>query len=467
MGMNDDVTDRLPPHSIEAEQGLLGCVMLNPTEVLVECVTKLPAGGASFYDLKHQIIFKAIIRLWNAKDPIDLLSVFQILKDRGESDDVGGISYLAALQDQTPSAANWEHYLDIVHGKYVLRRVIATCTEIVSKAYSTPGEVSEFIDLSDAAFRKVVDEAQVITDATETASSLVDQVLVRIDELAKSSGKLTGVPTGFHDLDKMTGGMQPKSMIVIAGRTSMGKTSLAMNMAEHAAEKGYPVGVFSLEMPSEDLMLRMICSRAKVNSIHVRTGDCTTQEMVSIGKSSSQIKPLSIYMDDLRGMTVLQLRAKARRMAAKFGIKMFVIDYLQLLSSGVRHSSREQEVSYICKSIRDLAGELSVPIIVLAQLNREMDKDKKRKPRLSDLRESGSIEQDSDMVGIIYRPEEEDPGYPSAIVPANLLVAKHRNGATGDVNLLFMKQFTKFENAAKIDQSDIPAQKELIPPIPQ
>jgi replicative DNA helicase len=309
-----------------------------------------------------------------------------------------------------------------------------------------------------------ISEARV-TSETKTIKDLVKSAITQIEDFHQRQGLLTGVATGFTDLDKMTSGLHAGEMIVIAARPSMGKTSLAMNVAEHVAiEQKLPVGVFSLEMTSESLVLRMLCSRSRVNLRNVRDGFLAERDFPKLTGAAGKLASAPLFIDDSSGLSILQLRAKARRMAQQHGIKLFVIDYLQLLHSTARRAeNRQQEIADISNGIKSLAKELEVPIIVLSQLNRELEKDKNRKPRLSDLRESGAIEQDADVVGLLYKPSSGDDDDSSAstgeeqdAVAVNLLIAKQRNGPTGDVNLTFLKSFTRFESAAKVSDDDVP-----------
>jgi len=299
-----------------------------------------------------------------------------------------------------------------------------------------------------------------------TIKQLVNKAINTIEDYHQRQGKLTGLPTGFIDLDKLTTGMHPGEMIVIAARPSVGKTSLAMNIAEHVAlDNNIPVGVFSLEMTADSLVLRMLCSRSRVNLRNVRDGFLAERDFPKLTSSAGKLANAALFIDDSSGLSILQLRAKARRMYQQYGIKLFVIDYLQLLHSSSRKAeNRQQEIADISGGIKALAKELNVPIIVLSQLNREVEREKGRPPRMSDLRESGSIEQDADLVGLLYRPqkpgEDEDmaPSEPSDAIPVNLLIAKQRNGpADVDVHLTFLKTFTRFESAAKIQDDDVPA----------
>jgi replicative DNA helicase len=455
--------DRLPPHSPEAEVGVLGCVMLSPNECMGQCIEKFKADGEVFYDLRHQTIFTTLATMYDAREAIDVITLQQQLKNKQLLEQVGGIAYLASLPDAVPSAANLSYYLDIVQEKFLLRKMIHTCTDVVGRVYDYEGEVDALMDEVERDILRI-SEARV-TSETKTIKDLVKSAITQIEDFHQRQGLLTGVATGFTDLDKMTSGLHAGEMIVIAARPSMGKTSLAMNVAEHVAiEQKLPVGVFSLEMTSESLVLRMLCSRSRVNLRNVRDGFLAERDFPKLTGAAGKLASAPLFIDDSSGLSILQLRAKARRMAQQHGIKLFVIDYLQLLHSTARRAeNRQQEIADISNGIKSLAKELEVPIIVLSQLNRELEKDKNRKPRLSDLRESGAIEQDADVVGLLYKPSSGDDDDSSAstgeeqdAVAVNLLIAKQRNGPTGDVNLTFLKSFTRFESAAKVSDDDVP-----------
>jgi replicative DNA helicase len=362
-----------------------------------------------------------------------------------------------------PSAANISYYTEIVYEKYLLRKMIHTCSDVVARVYDYEGEVDALMDEVERDILKI-SEARVQGE-NDKIKDLVKKAINTIEEYHQRQGMLTGVPTGFTDLDRMTSGLHGGEMIVIAARPSMGKTSLAMNIAEHVSiDQKLPVGVFSLEMTSESLVLRMLCSRSRVNMRNVRDGFLAERDFPKLTSSAGKLSNAPLFIDDSSGLSILQLRAKARRMHQQHGVKLFVIDYLQLLHSTARRAeNRQQEIADISSGIKALAKELDVPIIVLAQLNREMEKDKSRKPRMSDLRESGAIEQDADLIGLLYKPasgdDDDNPtnaGETEEAVPVNLLIAKQRNGPTGDVNLTFLRSFTRFENAAKISDDDVP-----------
>ena len=457
------VADRLPPHSIEAEQGVLGCILLSPNECMGLSIEKMRRGSEVFYDLRHQALFDVLAIMYDKKELIDPITVQQYLKDRNQLEALGGMPYIAGLMNCVPSAANLEYYIDIVREKFVLRKVIQTCTGAVGRVYEHQGEVDGLLDEVERDILQISQER--ITVGNKTIKELVHKAINTIEDYHQRAGMLTGIGTGFPDLDKMTSGLHGGEMIVIAARPSMGKTSLAMNIAEHVAiEEKQPVGVFSLEMTSESLVLRMLCSRSRVNLRNIRDGFLAERDFPKLTGAAGKLANAPLFIDDSAGLSILQLRAKARRMYQQHGIKLFVIDYLQLLSSSSQKvDNRQQEIANISNGIKALAKELDVPVIVLAQLNREMERDKNRKPRLSDLRESGAIEQDADLVAMLYDPgkakeddESEAPVEDGDVKAIKLVIAKQRNGPTGDVDLTFMKSYTRYESASKV--ADVPAE---------
>jgi replicative DNA helicase len=453
--------DRLPPHSTESEQGILGCILLSPNDCLGECIEKLKPGHLVFYDLRHQTLFQTLVQMWDEKQAIDIITLQQRLKNKGNMEGVGGLAYLSCLPDCVPSAANLQYYLDIVLEKYLLRKMVQTCTGIVGRVFDYEGEVDALLDEVE---RDILQIAMERTQGTTTTiKDLVNKAIGTIEAFHQNHGQLTGITTGFADFDKMTCGLQDGDMIVVAARPSMGKTSLAMNIAEHVAlDLKLPVGVFSLEMTAEQLVLRMICSRARVNLRNVRDGFLAESDFPKLTGVAGKLANAPLYIDDAAGLAILQLRAKARRMWQQFGIKLFVIDYLQLLHSPSRRAeNRQQEIAEISGGIKALAKELRVPIVVLSQLNRELEKrGPGERPRLSDLRESGAIEQDADLVGLLYKDlkdgEDEMDAAAREALPVKLYIAKQRNGPTGDVDLTFLKGYTRFESAAKVSAEDVP-----------
>jgi replicative DNA helicase len=454
--------DRLPPNSPEAERGMLGCIMLSPNESMGQIIERFKGNLEVLYDLRNQTILGELIEMYEKRDAIDPITLQQRLKDKHLLDQVGGLPYVTTLPDVVPSAANLSYYMDIVQEKYLLRNMIRVCTDVVGRVYEHEGEVDALMDEVERDVLRI-SESRVQTKTT-TIKSLVTKAINTVEDYFSRQGTLTGIGTGFVDLDKMTTGLHGGEMIVIAARPSVGKTSLAMNIAEHVAiDQQLPVGVFSLEMTAESLVLRMLCSRARVNLRNVREGFLTERDFPKLTNAAGKVSNAPFFIDDSSGLSILQLRAKARRMFQQYGIKLFVIDYLQLIHSTSRRAeNRQQEIADISNGIKSLAKELNVPVIVLSQLNREVEREKGRPPRLSDLRESGSIEQDADLVGLLYRPvdkDDEDSGQSSHedAMPVNLLIAKQRNGpANEDVRLTFLKPYTRFESAAKISDADVP-----------
>ncbi|MGA2029385.1 MAG: replicative DNA helicase [Verrucomicrobiota bacterium] len=458
--------DRLPPHSIEAEQGVLGCVLISPNDCMGECLGKFKAGAEVFYDLRHQTIFDALAEMYDKREAIDLITVQQQLKDKQLLEQIGGIAYLSSLQDAVPSAANLSYYLDIVREKYLLRKMIATCTEVVGRVYDYQGEVEELVDQVEKDILRINEERD--QGKSKAIKQIVNEAIGTVENYFNRKGELGGVGTGFTDLDRKTDGLHKGEMIVIAARPSMGKTSLAMNIVEHAVlEQKLPVAVFSLEMTAESLVLRMLCSIARLNQQSIRSGFMQDTDFPKLMTAAGRLSSAPLFIDDTAGLSILQLRARARRLAQQHDIKLFVIDYLQLLHSTARRSqeNRQQEIADISSGIKALAKELEVPVVVLSQLNREPEKrERGAEPKLSDLRESGAIEQDADVVGLLYKPgksgDDENSGFEEQdAVPINLLIAKQRNGPTGDVSLTFLKSYTRFENAARVSDEDMPASR--------
>src|SRR6266700_124963 len=460
--------DRLPPHSLEAEQGVLGCVLLAPTECLGECIEKFKSGAEVFYDLRHRTIYEALVEMFDHKEPIDAITLQQRLNDRQQLEPVGGLAYLSALPDTVPTAANLGYYLEIVREKFILRKMIQACTDVVGRVYDHEGEVDALLDEVERDILRI-SEARVEA-TTNTIKDLVRKAITTIEDYHQRQGVLTGIGTGFADLDKMTSGLHEGEMIVIAARPSMGKTSLAMNIADWVAvDQRLPVGVFSLEMTAEALVLRMLCSRSRVNLRNITSGFLANQDFPKLTGAAGKLANAPLFIDDSAGLSILQLRAKARRMHQQYSVKLFVVDYLQLLHSTARRAeNRQQEIADISSGIKALAKELKVPVIVLSQLNRELEKDKSRKPNLADLRESGAIEQYADVVGLLYKAdpndlskrnddvENEGTGTAPDALPVNLLIAKQRNGPTGDVRLTFLRSITRFESSAKITDDVAP-----------
>ena len=469
---NMSLPSRQVPFSIEAEQGVLGCILLDPRNNLSLFASKLKGKDQFeniFYDIRHQTLISQMIQMNEEGGGIDELTLIQRLRDRALLDSAGGVAYISSLKDAPPSPLNMGFYLNIVRDKYLLRSLVQTCMTLTEDVFSNPADVESLMDQAEKEILRINGE-WVQTSSLEM-KELVQNAFQMVQNFFNRKGELTGVGTGFPNLDKMTSGLHGGEMIVIAARPSMGKTSLAMNIAEHVAiELGEPVGVFSLEMTAESLVMRMLCSRARVSMQNIRSGTLSVQDFTKMTGEAGRLASAPIYIDDTPGLSILNLRSRARRMMEK-GIKLFVIDYLQLLHSSTARgdSNRQQEIADISNGIKSLAKELSVPIIVLSQLNRDVEKEKNRVPKLSDLRESGAIEQDADLVLLIYRPPtqaadgrrgdaEEEPQSQNmqTAVEVKLIVAKQRNGPTGEVDLIFLKNYTRFDNLARVRQEDVP-----------
>jgi len=442
---------RTPPHSVEAEQGVLGSMLISPRDAIAEVVEKITADY--FYVPAHQTILNVLVDLWNAGAAIDLITFTQVLRDRNLLESVGGAAAVTNLFTFVPTAANVGYYIDIVRDKYILRSIIAAGTESVRRAYEEQDEVGNLLDEVEQRIFAVGEDrfkGQML--------SMKDQVMEAIESIEKlyeRKGGITGISTGFVEFDRMTSGMHPSEMIVIAARPSMGKTALVMNIAEHVAiTEKLSVGVFSLEMSSQQLVQRLLCSRARVNLQKVRDGFLGERDFPSLTAAASKLAEAKIFIDDSASLTILELRAKARRLKAQQDVQLIIVDYLQLLRSTSRRAqdNRQLEISEISAGLKGLAKELKIPVIVVAQLNRQPEQRSGGKPRLSDLRESGSIEQDADLVGLLVRPElyeEDEEARQEKSGEAELIIAKQRNGPVGEIPLTFLKEFTRFEDRAR------------------
>jgi replicative DNA helicase len=440
------------PQNVDAEKGLLGSILLSPREVLNDCAEQLTE--ETFYSPAHGTIFRVLVEMWSANTQIDVITLTNRLRDLNLLDSVGGPGAVTELFGYVPTAANAPHYLDIVLEKSLLRRMITACTASAARCYEEQGDVPQLLDdvereiftIGETRFRK---SAPDMRDEVFTA-------LENIEKMYQQRGRISGLATGFTVFDQMTDGLHPGEMIIVAARPSMGKTALAMNIVEHVAlnlEEPKPVGVFSLEMSTQQLVQRMLCSRARVNMKKIRSGMLARAEHGKLNDAAAALSESRIFIDDTPGLTILELRAKARRMRDRHRIELIAIDYLQLCRSTSRRGqdNRQIEISEISAGIKALAKELEIPIIVLAQLNRQPEQRGGGKPRMSDLRESGSLEQDADVVALLVRPEvyEDDEDTRSDLAgKAELLIAKQRNGPIGEIPLTFIKEYTRFENAA-------------------
>src|SRR5438477_4011204 len=442
---------RTPPHSADAEQGVLGSMLISPRETIAECVEKI--NEEYFYVPAHRTIYNVLVDLWNTSEAIDLITFTQVLRDRHLLDSVGGAAFVTSLFTFVPTAANVGYYLDIVRDKYILREIISAATESVRRAYEEQDEVNNLLDEVEQRIFAVGEDR--FKGEMLSMKEQVISTLESIEKLFENKGAITGVSTGFRDLDKLTSGLHSSEMIVIAARPSMGKTALAMNIAEHAAiEVKLPVAIFSLEMSAQQLVQRMLCSRARVNLAKTRDGFLAEADFPKLTHAASKLAEAKIFIDDSAGLSILELRAKARRLKAQQDLQLIIVDYLQLLRSTSRRAqdNRQLEISEISAGLKGLAKELKIPVIVVAQLNRQPEQRTGGKPRLSDLRESGSIEQDADLVGLLVRPEiyeEDEEARAEKAGEAELIIAKQRNGPVGEILLTFLKEFTRFEDRAR------------------
>ncbi len=444
------------PCSETAEMGLIGCILIAPGEVLLECIEKVSIDH--FHLPRHRTIYEVLLKLWSDSKPIDLVTVTQALTDAAKIEQIGGFSVIQELYRHVPTAANAPFYIEILRQKMLLREVIRTCTEFASRAYEEQDEVSKLVDEFEA-------DAYKINSARlgNMQISLHEHIMRAVEELEKmftSAGSVSGISTGFRDLDDLTKGLHPAEMFVIAARPSMGKTALAMNIAEHVAlRQQLPVAVFSLEMSTQQLIQRLLCSIGRVNLSRIGRGIFAQEDFPNITSAASSLIKAPLFIDDTPSISILELRAKARRLKAAHDIQLIVIDYLQLIVSKTKRAAdnRQLEIAEVSAGVKALAKELSVPVIVLAQLNRQPESRGGGEPRLSDLRESGSIEQDADVVGLLVRAEyysDKDADPAEAAGKAELNIAKQRNGPTGRVPLTFLKEFTRFEDRAKDAPAD-------------
>ncbi len=439
--LTSDVSDlRLPPQNLDAEQSILGAVLLENSalnkalEVIVE---------DDFHRGAHRTIFAGMIELADRNEVVDQITLTELLKTKGQLEQVGGAAYVAELVQAVPSASNIRHHCKIVREKSLLRGLIRTATEIVTKGYDGLGESEDLLEYAE---REIFRLAQGrLGRAFVPMHQIVKESIEIVDRLFSRKERITGVPTGYRVIDDITAGLQPSDLIIIAGRPSMGKTSLALGMAEYAAIRAnLTVGIFSLEMSQAQLVLRMLSSQAFLDSHALRTGQLTSEHWHALCAAADRLERAKIFIDDSGGLTVQQMRGKARRLTAEHGLDLLIIDYLQLMQGRSDSESRQQEISDISRSLKALAKELEIPVVALSQLSRAVENRTDKRPVLSDLRESGAIEQDADVVMFIYREEVYNPDTEEKKGIADILIRKHRNGPTGDRLLTFQEQYAKF-----------------------
>ena len=437
----------MPPQNLDAEQAVLGTVLLQDKSVLKIAEILTPE---DFYRDAHKTIYRAMLDLFEKREPHDLITVNNLLSDRKKLEEVGGAAYLASLTDIIPFTGTLVHHAGIIRKKSILRQLIQTTSEIAARCYDAQDDIDALVEDAEKTIFEIAQSKK--KQGFQPMSDIVPKAFDRITKLFDRQEHITGVATGYDELDRMTAGMQPSDLIIIAGRPSMGKTALAMNMVQHAAiiEK-IPVAVFSLEMSMEQLALRMLCSIGRIDSQRIRTGRLLEKDWPDLTRATGILAEAPIHIDDTAGITVLEMRAKARRLKSEHDLGMVVVDYLQLMQGRSQNENRTQEISDISRSLKAMAKELDVPVIALSQLNRGLESRTDKRPQLSDLRESGAIEQDADVIAFIYRDEvynkaEDNPNRGLAEV----IIGKQRNGPTGTVKLTFLGHYTTFENYTPI-----------------
>lgn len=432
---------RIPPQNIQAEQSIIGCMLLDKD--IIPMVTEI-LKGEDFYREDHKEIFEGIMDLCEKAEPVDLITVSEQLKSRGSLQNVGGLEYLSNMATSVPTTANARHYAQIVEEKSILRRLIKTSSNIMNMGYEASEEVAIVLDKAEKGIFDLLQKrsSQGFTHIKE----VLELTFNKLEELYNNGGEITGIPTGFTDLDQKTSGLQNSDLILVAARPAMGKTSFALNIAQYAAiYKKIPVAIFSLEMSREQLVNRVLCSEVMIDSHRIRTGKLEDNDWKKIARALGPISEAPIYIDDLSGNSVMEIRAKCRRLKLEKNLGLIVIDYLQLMQGRGRNENRQQEISEISRSLKILAKEINVPIVALSQLSRGPESRSDHRPMLSDLRESGAIEQDADLVMFLYRDDYYNPDTEKQNI-AEVIISKHRNGSTGTVELRWFGEYTKFAN---------------------
>ena len=440
---------KVPPHSVEAEQSVLGGLLLD--NAAWDRIANFLSQG-DFYRYDHRIIFEHIGRLIASTRPADVVTVYEALTTSGKAEEVGGLAYLNALAQNTPSAANIRRYAEIVRDRAVLRRLVSVADEISADAFNPQGkEVRQLLDEAESKVFSIAEEGARGNQGFLEIGPLLTQVVERIDTLYHTANPsdVTGTPTGFVDLDRMTSGMHGGELIIVAGRPSMGKTAFSMNIGEYVAvEYGLPVAVFSMEMPGTQLTMRMLGSIGRLDQHRMRTGRLTDEDWPKLTHAVQKMSEAQLFIDETGGLNPMELRSRARRLARQCGkLGLIIVDYLQLMSGSSAGENRATEISEISRSLKSLAKELDVPVIALSQLNRGLEQRPNKRPVMSDLRESGAIEQDADVILFIYRDEVYNPDSPDKGT-AEIIIGKQRNGPIGPVRLTFLGQYTKFDNFA-------------------
>ncbi len=445
------INGRMPPQNVEAEQSVLGTILLSDHSLstVVEILT-----SDDFYKDNHKLIFEVMILLFEKNEPQDIITVSNLLKDKNQLDDAGGVAYLATLTSIVPVTSNLLYYSKIIREKAVLRNLITVNTDIASRCYEEQGDIDTLVDEAEQAIFEIARSKS--NQSFTPMKAIIPGAFESVEQLSQRKELITGVPTGFPELDRMTAGLQPSDLIILAGRPSMGKTAFAMNIAQNAAlADNIGVAVFSLEMSKEQLAMRLLCSVGRVDSQRVRTGRLQDDDWPKLTRAVGMLEESPMFIDDTAAISVLEMRAKVRRLAAQHKLGLIIVDYLQLMRGRNNSENRTQEISEISRSLKAMAKELKVPVIALSQLNRSLESRTDKRPMMSDLRESGAIEQDADVICFIYRDEvynkaEDNPQKGIS----EIIIGKQRNGPTGTVRLTFVKEFTMFENLSAFDEPE-------------
>ena len=441
--------ERVPPQNIEAEQAVLGAMLIE--KEAIARVTELLKGG-DFYREAHRLIFEAMLDLYNRNEAVDMITVIELLKREKKKKKVGGIAYVTSLANSVPTAANVHYHAKIVEEKALLRQLIQTSTKIAALGYEGSEEVSQIVDQAEKMILEVSNR-RIGGDFTPIKSIVLD-AFGKIEQLYESRGGITGLATGFKDLDRLTSGLQKSDLILVAARPSMGKTAFTLNIASNVAiREKKAVAFFSLEMSKEQLVQRMLCAEASIDSQKLRIGELEDDDWTKLINAADRLSGAPIFIDDTAGISVLEMRSKARRLKVEHDLSLMIIDYLQLMqgSGGKGGENRQQEISEISRSLKGLARELGVPVVALSQLSRSVESRQVKKPMLSDLRESGSLEQDADIVAFLYREDYYNPDTENKNI-TEIIVAKHRNGPVDSVQLFFHKQFTRFADLTRMPE---------------
>ncbi len=452
--MNEIFQNQIPPQNIEAEQAVLGAIFLQPASLIVASELLIPE---DFYRLSHQKIFEVMLRLNDEGKAVDLITVTEELAAAKNLEDIGGVSYLSELADSAPTAANIEYYAKIVEEKSLLRRTIRVASQIAQEGYTREDEVAAYISDAEKTIMEVAQRKN--TGAFQNIKDVLVKAYDNIEELANRTEDITGIPTGFAELDRMTAGFQRNDLIIVAARPSVGKTAFALNIAQNVATKtDENVAIFSLEMGAEQLVMRMLCAEGNINAQGLRTGTLTDEDWRKLTMAMGSLSNAGIFIDDTPGIRIGDIRSKCRRLKQEHGLGMILIDYLQLIQgSGRSGENRQQEVSEISRSLKALARELEVPVIALSQLSRGVEQRQDKRPMMSDIRESGSIEQDADIVAFLYRDDYYDKETENKNI-IEIIIAKQRNGPVGTVSLAFVKEFNKFVNLEmRYEDSNMPS----------